>query len=393
MLNALSFLVAGLGLAGVSARSTPTDVTAGGANLFAQMGVGIRALLESSAAFVLVLFCALDTLVYGTDTVLYVQIARHLGAGSSVYGYLLAGAALGGVLAAGLVNRLASGSRLGPVVVGGMVIFCLPTAFIPLLHSVPIVVALQVIRGGGMLVVDVLAITALQRSMPANLLSRVFGVFETVLLGGATLGAFAMPPLLHFAGLTTALLVMGLAIPALSLLGLPTLLAVDRSTRAATAALEPRIRLLEVLDLFAAAPRPVLETLARAGETVELPAGAVVVREGEPADALYVVVTGEVAVSARGEAQRGRRLRTLGPRSYLGEIGLLRGVPRTATVRTLEPTELFRIAGQDFLDAVSTNQASVSLLSTATSRLASSHPRLATEPVAPQPAATGAAGT
>jgi CRP-like cAMP-binding protein len=132
-----------------------------------------------------------------------------------------------------------------------------------------------------------------------------------------------------------------------------------------------------VLDLFAAAPRAALEQLARSCEEVSLAAGEVVIREGDVANALYVIVDGEVDVSARGEGTRSRHLRTMGPRSYFGEIGILRGVPRTATVRTTEPCRLWRISAEEFSEALSSNAASASMLSLASSRLARSHPRLA----------------
>ncbi len=62
-----------------------------------------------------------------------------------------------------------------------------------------------------------------------------------------------------------------------------------------------------------------------------------VIREGEPPDALWVVVDGEVEVTIGGTF-----VRTMGPRSYFGEIGLLREIPRTASIRTLEPCTLWR---------------------------------------------------
>jgi CRP-like cAMP-binding protein len=62
--------------------------------------------------------------------------------------------------------------------------------------------------------------------------------------------------------------------------------------------------------------------------------------------------------------------------SYFGEIGILRGIPRTATVRTDEPCTLLRIEAADFLDAARGAGISSSLLDRSTNRLARSHPRL-----------------
>ncbi|MDX6218467.1 MAG: hypothetical protein QOJ48_148, partial [Frankiales bacterium] len=187
-------------------------------------------------------------------------------------------------------------------------------------------------------------------------------------------------PLLNLFGLTTTLLIIGFGISAISVLALPPVLRADRSSALVAAALRPRVALLEVLDLFAAAGRPALERLAASVEVVELPADSFVMREGEPADALWVLVTGEVAVSAVGEGARSHRLRTMGPRSYMGEIGLLRNLPRTATIKTLEPCQLWRIPGEDFLAAVEAGSISSSMQTGMSSRLARSHPRLALEP-------------
>jgi Cyclic nucleotide-binding domain len=82
--------------------------------------------------------------------------------------------------------------------------------------------------------------------------------------------------------------------------------------------------------------------------------GAVIVRQGDVADALYVVVAGRCAVAIAGRARdlATWRAPTLQPGDVLGEIGLLRGIPRTATVTAVEPTNLLKIDGSDFLAAV-----------------------------------------
>jgi len=131
------------------------------------------------------------------------------------------------------------------------------------------------------------------------------------------------------------------------------------------------------MDLFTRASRPVLEQLARAVTQVDVEPGAVVIAEGDPADALYVLISGEVDVSGRGEGEQQRSLRTMGPDSLFGEIGVLRKVPRTATVRAVEPTVLWRISGDAFEQALEITPASSSLLGQARDRLARTHPTLA----------------
>jgi CRP-like cAMP-binding protein len=84
-----------------------------------------------------------------------------------------------------------------------------------------------------------------------------------------------------------------------------------------------------------------------------------------------------VDVTSRGEAgAEDRYIRTMEPGSYFGEIGLLERIPRTATVTAVEECELYRIAGDDFLDALSTAAAGTSLLEGARTRLARTHPSL-----------------
>ena len=70
------------------------------------------------------------------------------------------------------------------------------------------------------------------------------------------------------------------------------LVRLDRASAARLTELAPRISVLEHLGIFAAAPQAVLERLAAACKDVEFAPGDAIVREGEPADALYVVLEG-----------------------------------------------------------------------------------------------------
>ena len=106
-----------------------------------------------------------------------------------------------------------------------------------------------------------------------------------------------------------------------------------------------------------------------------MPAGTVLIAEGDEADAFYVLIDGRLDVSAIGEnGIQSVFLRTLEPVSYAGEIGLLGGMPRTATVTAASDCRVLRIGGQDFLDALTSLSASPSLLEGARARLAVTHP-------------------
>jgi MFS family permease len=375
--NAGSFVISAGLVSRIRARSRPVDVTEEGtAGPLAQMAVGVRAIIALRAARTLVAFCALVSFVYGTDTVLFVGVSEHrLGTGSEGFGYLLAGLGVGGILMAAAVNRLAGSRRLAPIIIAGVAGYCLPTALLTLIHSPALAFGLEIVRGSSTLVVDVLAITALQRAVPQEQLARVFGVFFAFVLGAISLGAVITPAIVSVWGLDAGLLTMAFAPFAVGLLGYRSLLAVDRQTAARTQALAPRVAVLEGLGIFATASRAVLESLAGAATEVAFGPAATIVREGESADAMYVLVEGDVEVTARGEAGGAERtLRRMTGPIYFGEIGVLEHIPRTATVTALTDCRCERIEGDALLAALTTAPPSATMMENARSRLAITHP-------------------
>jgi hypothetical protein len=369
--NAASFAAAAALVSRLRVRSRGGAEADGGT--WQQLTAGLKALSAQPAAVAVILFCALDSAVYGASTVLYVPLSVRLGTGADGYGYLLGASALGGLLGAGLANRLSSASRLAPVIMGSICLQALPfLATIPVIAvRAPVLAAvLQVVSGVGMIIVDVLALTSLQRDLPGEVLGRVLGVFDTVVLAGILLASIAAGVLLAHAGVDVALVAVGLGIPAIALAGLPALLRADRTSAAAAERLRPLVELLSGLDLLAGADHGTLERLAAAAEKVTVPAGQVVIREGDKADALWVLIRGELSVRVR-EGQPGTRdLPPVTAPGYVGELGLLHGIPRTATVRASQDSELLRIGGQDFLAALQDGQASRSLMSVASTRMA-----------------------
>src|SRR3954447_4275993 len=376
-IDAASFAISAVLVSRISVRSRPVDVTEGGtAGPLRQMAVGLRAITESTAVRTLVVYSVLVSFVYGTDTVVFVAVSdAQLGTGAEGFGYLLAGLGVGGILTAGVLDRLASSGRLARLIVIGTALYCLPTALLAVVHSPALAFAIQVVRGGATLVVDVLAITALQRAVSSEQVARVFGVFFALILAAISLGALITPPIIDGLGLHAALVVLGAAPALLGLVGYPILVGLDREAAARLAELAPRIAVRERLSIFAAAGRAALERLAAAAEEVDTPAGAAVVREGDPAEAIFVLVDGRVEVTSRGETEAEPAvLREMGPATYFGEIGVLEGIPRTATVTTLEPSHILRIEGDAFLAAVTAGPTPTTLLEDARSRLARTHP-------------------
>jgi len=148
----------------------------------------------------------------------------------------------------------------------------------------------------------------------------------------------------------------------------------DAMNVARLAAVEPRVQVLERLGILTEASRPMLERMAADAEEVEVPAGTVVIREGDEADAFYVLLDGEVGVRAHGEGAVERDLPPMGSGAWFGEIGLLERIPRTATVTATAPSRLLRIPGDAFVDALTNAPASAALLEGARSRLARTHP-------------------
>jgi CRP-like cAMP-binding protein len=105
--------------------------------------------------------------------------------------------------------------------------------------------------------------------------------------------------------------------------------------------------LLRSLELFAPLAPATQEALAHRLVEVDVPSGGVVVAEGELSDRFYLIASGEVCVT-----RAGTMLRSQSAGDFFGEIGLLRDMPRTATVTATTPTRLYALERADFLEAV-----------------------------------------
>lgn len=105
---------------------------------------------------------------------------------------------------------------------------------------------------------------------------------------------------------------------------------------------------LALVPLFEKLGAPDLERLAALTTRQRYPPGAAIFFQDDPADSLYVVLSGSAKVFRTSEDGRDRILMILRRGDTFGELSMIEGLPRSATVQTLEETELLAVARKDF---------------------------------------------
>ena len=154
------------------------------------------------------------------------------------------------------------------------------------------------------IVEDVAGFTLLQRTSPAEVLARVFGVLHSLFFATVALGAILAPLLVDWLGVRWALVASGAILPVLTVATRVPLARLDDQAVDRAAELE----LLRAMPIFAPLSPPVLEGLASQLVPVQARAGETIVAQGDHGDRFYVIVAGEVEVSVDG-----RRRPTQGP--------------------------------------------------------------------------------
>jgi CRP-like cAMP-binding protein len=119
-----------------------------------------------------------------------------------------------------------------------------------------------------------------------------------------------------------------------------------------TPTVDARLRVLTDLGILAGLPPARLEAAERRAVVVPMAPGQTIIRQGARADRFYVVQDGEVEVTQERPDGGVAVLRRLGAGEGFGEIGLLTGSPRTATVTAITPGTLVALDGEAFLELV-----------------------------------------
>ena len=373
-INAGTFVASAAVLRGI--RSIPGVSSLDGTSLRAQLSGGWNVLRTSRAARWLTATQMMGASVYGLVTVFFVLIPTDLlGAGSGGTGLLYGAVGVGGVAIAGLATTMADSGRPSVWLVVSIGLSGLPLAALAPADSMGPALVVVGVLGAALVVGDIVAMTVLQRSLPPDAIARVFGMADALTVLAMLAGSAVAPVVVDAVGLEDALLLCGLASAGLGLIALPPLLSLDRASEARRLALAPHVEALDRLAVFDGAGRRGLEAMAASAARERVAAGTVVVREGDPATAFFVVVEGRLAVHALGERDGIRRIGTLRPGDAFGEIGLVAQLPRTATVSAVADCVLDRIDGEAFLSALQADDnARATFLRRAEVGLARSHP-------------------
>ena len=287
-----------------------------------------------------------QTIVAGASAVFGIEMAVQMtDFGSAGVGYIDSafgvGALVGGLVAVGR----SSAGKLGTDFGLGVIFWALPLLLAAIWPQMWAAFLAVFILGMANPVVDVNASTILQRKTDDEVMGRVFGALDTALIGSMALGSALMPIMIHFWGLQWSLAILAIAVSASVVPAFGRLTAMNETLR------EPDgLVLLRQVPLFAPLELKSLERVAQQLVRIEVPAGDVLIREGDEGDRFYVIESGQMTASFEGAV-----LRQMGPGDPFGEIALLRDVPRTATVTADEPTVVLALERADFLDAVTGN--------------------------------------
>ena len=314
-------------------RSTFREAVAGFSTLWAQ---------RDARVIVFLYFC--QTIVAGALRVLIVVTALDLlDIGNSGLGFLNAAMGVGGIIGVAVAFALIGRRKLATDFGLGLILIGAGLGLIGVWPTVIGAVILIAVFGIGNTLVDVSGVTLLQRAVPDEVLGRVFGALQSILVLGLAIGALIVPFLLDLISIRAALILVGAMLPVLALLLWRRLSVINERAQVPV----ERIELLRANPIFAPLPPATIENLAMKLIPVSVAAGEPVFRQGDHGDRFYIVEDGRCEIWIDGE-----KVADAWPGESFGEIALLRDIPRTATVKAVDDTKLLALERDEFIAAV-----------------------------------------
>jgi MFS family permease len=306
---------------------------------------GFRAIGSQPALRVLMILVAALPAVSGAVQVYIVVASVELfDLGTGGVGLLNSAIGVGAFVGAVAALSLTGVRRLSPAYMAGVVTWGLPLVLLGIWPEPGLAIVLFALIGFGNSIAMVAGMTLVQRTVADEVMARVFGVIQMLVLVSMGIGAAVAPALVSALDIEGALIVTGAFLPALVLILGRSVARIDATARTPS---EEELRILTGVPIFSPLPGTSLEQLATRLVPLRVDAGSVIIREGDEGDRFYIVAEGELDVSQDGAA-----LTSLAPGDYFGEIALLRDTSRTATVTARTAAVLYALDREDFLAAV-----------------------------------------
>ena len=281
-------------------------------------------------------------IVSGADIVWFTPYSYHaLHLGNAGVGYLFAalgaGSILGGfVAAASGSDRPLDVALFTSVAAGGLALVIFGAAS----NAVVALIAMAVL-GAAETVEFAVVDTLVQQGIPERLIGAAMGSVMSISMILMLSGNVLSGVLVQTAGLQRSIVGFGL-------LAIVVAAGVWWNYRRQLDRL-PSEQVLMTVPAFAALPANLRAWALQRMERQVIPAGTVLMRQGEPGDRLYVLAQGRARVDVAGEGGR-TMTRDLDPGQVIGEIALLHDVPRTATVTSLTPLVTYSLSRADVVE-------------------------------------------
>jgi MFS family permease len=308
---------------------------------------GLRALGQLPAPRLLIGVLSVRTFVRGMLIVLLVEAAiAALGMGEPGVGTLNAAIGVGSLIGVAFAMGLVGRARLAPALGVGLIGRGLPILFIGIFMDPSAAIVLLAICGLSNSLVDTSAFTLLQGTVPDRVRAGVLGVLEAAIGLTVAAGEISAPFLIDRVGIESTFVIAGAILPAATIALWPWLRRLDDHL------IVPRdqLRLLQGVPMFEPLSLAVLERLAGGLEEVTYRRGSEIIRQGDPGDAFYLLIEGMVDVE-----RDGAQVDDMGAGDSFGEVALISGQPRNATVRASADCRAYRLECAPFLSAVTGN--------------------------------------
>ena len=315
---------------------------------------GARLVLAVRDARVLLVVRTGARLSFGVLAVVIALLPGRLDLPAAELGFFHAALGAGALLGLAVLRKRVGSVPTVPALAAALVVLATAIAGVGLATSRSLVIGLLVVAGAADLALHLVCSITLQRTLPPATAAGAGAAADSLTAGGLLVGSLAAPGLVAGGRLDVAAYWAAGALGLLLIVVLPNLRSVTRRTDARRLRSLDRIAALAAVAALQDASAETIERLAEAGEQVHIRRGLLVIGEGETADAVFVLLAGRLAVHVSGtDASRTGRMPTLLPGALFGEIGVLRGRLRSASVLAVEDSVLLRLPAAAFIAALS----------------------------------------